>query len=200
RAGQNGPQSHSPPGDRRSRPPFSTLRGAWFHAPAYRRAAAVLVAAAGGTLCSPGPCHRAANLRPGPDWTLIRRRIYNFYSAGQRANASRASDPRAGGSLLVRRQLNPLIRHRVLFILLFAVVLCARATAQTPPDKPAQGKPQPPAKPAQPPVQDDQTSKIGVYEVRLPVAVREKNKFVSGLSKNNFEVYEDGKRQQIETF
>src|SRR5262249_7199433 len=124
----------------------------------------------------------------------------NFYSAGQRANASRASDPRAGGSLLVRRQLNPLIRHRVLFILLFAVVLCSLVTAQNPPDKPAQGKPQPPAKPAQPPEQDDQTSKIGVYEVRLPVAVREKNKFVSGLSKNNFEVYEDGKRQQIETF
>ena len=36
--------------------------------------------------------------------------------------------------------------------------------------------------------------------MRLPVTVKEKSKFVTGLTINNFEVYEDGKRQKIETF
>ncbi len=36
--------------------------------------------------------------------------------------------------------------------------------------------------------------------MRLPITVKEKNKFVRGLTKNNFEVYEDGKRQEIMDF
>ena len=77
--------------------------------------------------------------------------------------------------------------------LLIALFLSALAFAQKPSDKPQQKKPQP----AQ---QDDQTTKVTVYEVRLPVVVKEKGKFVPGLTKNNFEIYEDGKRQTIETF
>jgi len=76
---------------------------------------------------------------------------------------------------------------------LIALFLSALGFAQKPSDKPQQKKPQP----AQ---QDDQTTKVGVYEVRLPIAVKEKGKFVPGLTKNNFEVFEDGKRQTIETF
>jgi Ca-activated chloride channel family protein len=71
--------------------------------------------------------------------------------------------------------------------------MSALAFAQKPSDKPPQQKP----RPAQ---QDDQTTKVGVYEVRLPVTVKAKGKFVPGLTANNFEVYEDGKRQKIETF
>src|SRR5262245_28435398 len=52
---------------------------------------------------------------------------------------------------------------------------------------------------AQPPRTDDQT-KIGVLEIRLPIAVKEKKLFVSGLTQSNFEVYEDGKRQNITNF
>jgi Ca-activated chloride channel family protein len=46
----------------------------------------------------------------------------------------------------------------------------------------------------------DETTQLGILEVRLPIAAREKNKFVAGLTANNFEVYEDGKRQKIEKF
>jgi len=53
-------------------------------------------------------------------------------------------------------------------------------------------------KPQQP--KDDTPQKIGVLEVRLPISVKEKSKFVSGLTVSNFEVYEDGKRQQIQKF
>ena len=48
--------------------------------------------------------------------------------------------------------------------LLIALFLSALAFAQKPSDKPQQKKPQPVQ-------QDDQTTKVGVYEVRLPVAV-----------------------------
>jgi Ca-activated chloride channel family protein len=64
--------------------------------------------------------------------------------------------------------------------------------AQKPSDKPPQQKPQPAR-------QDDQTVLKG-FDVRLPVTVKAKGKFVPGLTQNNFEVYEDGKRQKIETF
>ena len=77
--------------------------------------------------------------------------------------------------------------------LLIALLASALAFAQKPSDKPPQQKP----KPAQ---QDDQTTRVGVYEVRLPVTVKAKGKFVPSLTQNNFEVYEDGKRQKIETF
>jgi Ca-activated chloride channel family protein len=47
--------------------------------------------------------------------------------------------------------------------------------------------------------QDDPT-RIRTLTVRLPITVKEKNKFVEGLTESNFEVYEDGKRQKIERF
>ncbi|MFY9611300.1 MAG: VWA domain-containing protein [Blastocatellia bacterium] len=65
----------------------------------------------------------------------------------------------------------------------------------------AVGLAQKPAAPNQPrQARDDTPQKIGVLEVRLPISVKERNKFVSGLSVSNFEVYEDGKRQQIQKF
>lgn len=56
-----------------------------------------------------------------------------------------------------------------------------------------------PARPAQPQEQDDQVQ-IRTFEVRLPISVKNKDKFVTGLTVNNFEIYEDGKRQKIEDF
>jgi Ca-activated chloride channel family protein len=50
------------------------------------------------------------------------------------------------------------------------------------------------------PSRDDTPQRIGVLEVRLPLSVKEKTKFVPGLTVNNFEVYEDGKRQSIQKF
>jgi Ca-activated chloride channel homolog len=72
--------------------------------------------------------------------------------------------------------------------LMIFVFTCASGLAQ----KPAAPKPQP--------TRDDTPQKIGILEVRLPVSVKEKSKFVSGLTVSNFEVYEDGKRQQIQKF
>ncbi|HEU4391206.1 MAG TPA: VWA domain-containing protein [Blastocatellia bacterium] len=48
----------------------------------------------------------------------------------------------------------------------------------------------------------DGGQEIGVLNVRLPVSVldKEKNRFVTGLTVRNFEVYEDGKKQKIESF
>jgi Ca-activated chloride channel family protein len=47
---------------------------------------------------------------------------------------------------------------------------------------------------------DDPAQRIGVLNVRLPISVKRDKKFVEGLTINNFEVYEDGTRQQIERF
>lgn len=77
--------------------------------------------------------------------------------------------------------------------LFVALLTGALAFAQKPSDKPQQNKPQTTAK------QDDQTV-LKAFEVRLPVTVKAKGRFVPGLTANNFEVYEDGKRQKIETF
>ncbi|HST20561.1 MAG TPA: VWA domain-containing protein [Blastocatellia bacterium] len=63
--------------------------------------------------------------------------------------------------------------------------------AQQPQDKTKQSKPQT--------KKDDQLT-LGTLVVRLPITVKEKNKFVGGLTKNNFEVYEDGKRQEVLDF
>jgi Ca-activated chloride channel family protein len=58
--------------------------------------------------------------------------------------------------------------------------------------KPDQAKPQT--------QRDDKVQKIDVINVRLPISVKNKKEFVSGLTVRNFEVYEDGKRQRIEKF
>ena len=65
------------------------------------------------------------------------------------------------------------------------------AFAQKPATNPAQTKP---------PQRADNPQKIGVLDVRLPISVKQNKKFVGGLTVNNFEVYEDGKRQKIEKF
>src|SRR5690349_21136840 len=70
----------------------------------------------------------------------------------------------------------------------------AFAQSQKPATSPAQ------AKPPQRSQKDDSPQKIGVLEVRLPISVKQNKKFVGGLTQNNFEVYEDGKRQKIEKF
>lgn len=51
-----------------------------------------------------------------------------------------------------------------------------------------------------PPAQDDKPTQIKVFEVRVPITVKQKNKFLGGLTKANFEVYEDGKKQEITQF
>jgi Ca-activated chloride channel family protein len=66
----------------------------------------------------------------------------------------------------------------------------AGAFAQKPVPKPPQTTPQ----------RDDSAQKIGVLEVRLPISAKQNKKFVSGLTLNNFEVFEDGNRQKIEKF
>ncbi|HXG91907.1 MAG TPA: VWA domain-containing protein [Blastocatellia bacterium] len=68
------------------------------------------------------------------------------------------------------------------------LLISAAVTASEPQDK---------SKQPQPPAQQDDTQRIRALEVRLPVTVKHNGKFVTGLAKNNFEVYEDGKRQQI---
>jgi Ca-activated chloride channel homolog len=73
--------------------------------------------------------------------------------------------------------------------LTIVVLTCGLGLAQKPaaPNPPQQTK-------------EDTPQKIGVLEVRLPVSVKENSKFVPGLTVSNFEVYEDGKRQQIQKF
>jgi len=86
------------------------------------------------------------------------------------------------------RRSSAFISLTVISILFFGIFV----SAQQPQDKPKPPRQQTP--------RDDQVPKIGVFEVRLPVSVKEKNRFVPGLTKNNFEVFEDGKRQEIINF
>src|SRR4051794_466890 len=75
---------------------------------------------------------------------------------------------------------------------LIALLLGALALAQNPSDKSAPAKPQ--AK------SDDKPQVLTTLEVRLPVTVKKDKKSVKDLTRNNFEVYEDGKRQEITDF
>jgi Ca-activated chloride channel homolog len=68
----------------------------------------------------------------------------------------------------------------------------ASVMAQKPSDKTQQPKPRT--------EQDDTPQVVRALEVRLPIAVKDKDKFVTGLTVRNFEVYEDGKRQNILNF
>ena len=81
-----------------------------------------------------------------------------------------------------------------LSIVAISLFVGAAAFAQKPATKPNDSPPQPQRRP------DDTPQKIGVLEVRLPVSAKQDKKFVPGLTANNFEVYEDGKRQKIEKF
>src|SRR6185503_20637492 len=78
-----------------------------------------------------------------------------------------------------------------LSIAAIALVFAAAASAQ----KPATTSTQQPAQ-----QRDDPAQRLGVLNVRLPISVKRDKKFVEGLTINNFEVYEDGTRQQIERF
>lgn len=82
-------------------------------------------------------------------------------------------------------------KARALFAVAFFAIIAVSVFAQKPPAKKEQGKPQ---------ASRDDTTQLGILEVRLPITVKEKNKFIVGLIANNFEVYEDGKRQKIEKF
>jgi len=80
-----------------------------------------------------------------------------------------------------------------LSILVFSLFVGAAAFAQKPASKPNETRPQTQQR-------DDPPQKIGVLEVRLPISAKHDKKFLPGLTLNNFEVYEDGKRQKIEKF
>lgn len=58
-----------------------------------------------------------------------------------------------------------------------------------------------PAPTPTPPANDDGTERIFTRRVRLPISVVDKKGVpVSGLQRNDFQIYEDGKLQQIESF
>lgn len=77
----------------------------------------------------------------------------------------------------------------IALIIALTLLLGASAMAEKPVNRTQQTK-----------QQDDTPQRIGTLEVRLPISVKEKNKFVTGLTAKNFEVYEDGKRQSILNF
>lgn len=79
----------------------------------------------------------------------------------------------------------------VIHALGWALICAGFAAAQTP-------TPAPLPKPTPPP---DETGQTKVFEVRLPVTVTEKKKFlVPGLTKGDFAVFEDGVQQEITFF
>ena len=80
-----------------------------------------------------------------------------------------------------------------LSIVALSLFVGSAALAQKPATAPTNAKPQQQQR-------DDPPQKIGVLEVRLPISAKQDKKFLAGLTLNNFEVYEDGKRQKIEKF
>ncbi len=72
------------------------------------------------------------------------------------------------------------------------MLACGAVIAQKPESKPDQTKTKS--------GQDDKAQRIGILSVRLPISVKQKNKFVPGLIQRNFEVYEDNKKQVIDSF
>jgi Ca-activated chloride channel family protein len=86
------------------------------------------------------------------------------------------------------------MKPRSTTVLLGAITVLAFAGVSLSVQKPAQSK----QRPAQ---NDDRAQRIGVLEVMLPITVLDNKKlFVEGLTKDRFEVYEDGKRQAITRF
>ena len=81
-------------------------------------------------------------------------------------------------------------RSLALHICLSLLVFAAAAFGQTPTPRPA---------PTATPTGDDNGS-TKVFEVRLPVTVTEKKTLVSGLSKNDFQIFEDGVQQEVTFF
>src|SRR5689334_308803 len=93
-------------------------------------------------------------------------------------------------------QSNALIRAGAICVVLLSmfagVIAVAQKTAPAGAKKPDQTKAGSP--------QDDKPQRIGVLSVRLPVSVKHKNLFVPDLTQQNFEVYEDNKKQVIDSF
>jgi len=84
---------------------------------------------------------------------------------------------------------------RFLTQLLLALSVCSVSTSAI------QAQQQPKANPSPTPGQTDQSERIFIRRVRLPISVVDKKgQFVPGLSKNDFLVLEDKLPQQIETF
>lgn len=81
-------------------------------------------------------------------------------------------------------------RSLALHICLSLLVFATAAFGQTPTPRPA---------PTATPTGDDNGS-TKVFEVRLPVTVTEKKTLVSGLSKNDFQIFEDGVQQEVTFF
>lgn len=81
-------------------------------------------------------------------------------------------------------------RSFALYICLSLLVFGATVFSQTPAPRPA---------PTATPTTDDPGA-TKVFEVRLPVTVTEKKNLVSGLTKNDFQIFEDGVQQEVTFF
>src|SRR4051794_10283229 len=92
-----------------------------------------------------------------------------------------------GGSPIEMRRSAVIIASALALTLLVG----AGVMAQKPADKTQQTRPK---------SEQDDIPQVRALEVRLPITVKDKNKFVTGLTAKNFEVYEDGKRQTIINF
>lgn len=88
-------------------------------------------------------------------------------------------------ALLIKSSMKNLLRFISLQIV-FALALCA-ATAFA-------------QKPSPTPTPEDTGGTVKTFEVRLPVTVLLKKQLVSGLTRGDFEVYEDGIKQEVTFF
>ena len=90
---------------------------------------------------------------------------------------------------------------RVFSLAAMVVLIGAMVSAQKPATKPEQTRPEQ-TKPQQPTrlPGDEKATQLTVVEVELPVTVKDKKGTVTGLTKEDFEVSEDGKRQTILKF
>ncbi|MFN0278178.1 MAG: VWA domain-containing protein [Pyrinomonadaceae bacterium] len=70
----------------------------------------------------------------------------------------------------------------VLLLLVFAAAVFAQKATPTPP------------------VSDDDTGPTKVFEVRLPVTVTQKKNLISGLTRGDFAIFEDGVQQEVTFF
>ncbi|MGB6482226.1 MAG: VWA domain-containing protein [Candidatus Acidiferrales bacterium] len=92
---------------------------------------------------------------------------------------------------------------RILAVLLFSTLLLApelaRAQQPPPPQQQQQTKPAQPQNPANPPRAPGQRFTVGLVHLVAAVTDR-RNKFVTDLTQNDFEVFEDGREQHITYF
>jgi len=88
---------------------------------------------------------------------------------------------------LIRHSVPAVLTAAILFMAAASLAPLGQAESQTQPGKSGQ-------------TNQNGNQRIGVLTVRLPISVKEKNKFVGGLTENNFQVFENGKPQKIEGF